>query len=91
MRFTGKRIAILLAEGVEDLEYYVPLMRLQEEGADVISAALELKPGTGGYLSTLGLLREKQHRAEEATTLFEQAVNAGGKQTIQSETVLVEE
>src|SRR5438132_1644863 len=27
-------------------------------------------------LSTLGLLREKQHRAEEATALFQQAVNA---------------
>jgi deglycase len=44
MRLTGKRIAILLAEGVEDLEYYVPLMRLQEEGAEVLSAAIDLKP-----------------------------------------------
>jgi len=42
MRLTGKRIAILLAEGVEDLEFFVPLMRLKEEGADVISAATEL-------------------------------------------------
>jgi protease I len=47
MRLSGKRIAILLADGVEDLEYYVPLMRLQEEGADVISAALELHPFRG--------------------------------------------
>jgi protease I len=47
MRLTGKQIAILLAEGVEDLEYYVPLMRLQEEGADVISAAIDLKPLRG--------------------------------------------
>lgn len=31
MRLAGKRIAVLLAEGVEDLEFYVPLMRLQEE------------------------------------------------------------
>lgn len=37
MRLTGKRIAILLADGVEDLEFYVPYMRLQEEGADVIA------------------------------------------------------
>jgi protease I len=44
MRLTGKRIAILLAEGVEDLEFYVPLMRLQEEGAEVLAAALDLKP-----------------------------------------------
>ena len=46
----GKRVAILVAEGVEDLEYYVPLMRLREEGAVVLSAAMDLKPvrGKGG-------------------------------------------
>jgi protease I len=43
MRLQGKTIATLVAEGVEDLEYYVPLMRLQEEGAQVLTAALELK------------------------------------------------
>ena len=47
MRLAGKRIAILVAEGVEDLEFYVPLMRLQEEGAEVIVAGLELKPVRG--------------------------------------------
>jgi protease I len=47
MRLTGKRIAILLADGVEDLEFYVPLMRLQEEGADVLAAGIELKPIRG--------------------------------------------
>lgn len=47
MRLTGKRIAILVAEGVEDLEFYVPLMRLQEEGAEVIPAAMDLKPIRG--------------------------------------------
>ena len=44
MRLQGKTIATLVAEGVEDLEYYVPLMRLQEEGAQVLTAALEIKP-----------------------------------------------
>src|SRR5512134_2566382 len=44
MRLQGQKIATLVAEGVEDLEYYVPLMRLQEEGAQVLTAALELKP-----------------------------------------------
>jgi len=43
MRLSGKRIAILLAEGVEDLEFYVPFMRLQEEGAEVIAAAMKLE------------------------------------------------
>ncbi len=44
MRLQGKKIAILVAEGVEDLEYYVPMMRLQEEGAQVLTAALDLQP-----------------------------------------------
>lgn len=47
MRLAGKTIAILIADGVEDLEYYVPLMRLQEEGAQVISASLDQKPVKG--------------------------------------------
>jgi protease I len=47
MRLSGKRIAILLAEGVEDLEFYVPFMRLQEEGAEVIAAAMKVEPIRG--------------------------------------------
>ena len=47
MKLTGKTIATLVADGVEDLEYYVPLMRLQEEGATVLTAGLDLKPVTG--------------------------------------------
>jgi len=44
MRLQGMKIATLVAEGVEDLEYHVPAMRLQEEGALVLTAAMELKP-----------------------------------------------
>lgn len=47
MRLRGKKIAILVAEGVEDYEYIVPTMRLQEEGAQVLTAALDLKPVKG--------------------------------------------
>ena len=47
MRLQGKTIATLVAEGVEDLEYYVPMMRLQEEGAQVLTAALDVKPVHG--------------------------------------------
>lgn len=47
LRLSGKSIAILVAEGVEDLEFFVPLMRLQEEGAEVIAAGLDLKPVRG--------------------------------------------
>ena len=54
MKLNGKTIATLVAEGVEDLEYYVPLMRLQEEGATVLTAAIELKPikGKNGLVIT---------------------------------------
>ena len=47
MGLTGKKIAILVAEGVEDLEYSVVAMRLQEEGAEVLTAGLDLKPVRG--------------------------------------------
>jgi protease I len=47
LHLSGKRIAILVAEGVEDLEFFVPLMRLQEEGAEVVAAGLDLKPVRG--------------------------------------------
>ena len=49
MRLQGKKIAILVAKDVEDLEYYVPMMRLQEEGAEVLTAALDLKPIHGKH------------------------------------------
>jgi len=40
MRLQGKTIGYFVAEEVEDLEYWVPLMRLREEGATVISIGL---------------------------------------------------
>ena len=54
MQLQGKKIAILVADEVEDLEYYVPLMRLQEEGAEVLTAGVDLKPvkGKNGLLIT---------------------------------------
>jgi protease I len=54
MRLQNKIIATLVAEGVEDLEYYVPVMRLQEEGAKVLSAGMDLKPvhGKNGLVIT---------------------------------------
>ena len=63
MRLSGKRIAILIADGVEDLEFYVPSMRLQEEGADVLAAALDLKPvrGKNGLQITPTITVESLH------------------------------
>jgi protease I len=42
MRLTGRRYAVLVAEGVEDLEYWVTVMRLQEEGAEVVSVGSDV-------------------------------------------------
>jgi protease I len=47
MRLNGKKIAVLVAEGFEDLEYWVTVMRLQEEGAEVVSVGPDLEPVSG--------------------------------------------
>jgi protease I len=40
LRLTGQTIGYLVGPEVEDLEYWVPLMRLREEGAEVISIGI---------------------------------------------------
>ena len=47
MRLDGKKVAVLVAEGFEDLEYWVPVMRLQEEGAEVVSVGPDTEPVSG--------------------------------------------
>lgn len=66
MRLKNKTIAILVAEGVEDYEYFVPMMRLQEEGAKVLTAALETKPikGKNGLTITPDTLIESLNAVE---------------------------
>jgi protease I len=41
MKLEGLKIVYLLADGFEDLEFWVPVMRLREEGARVTIAGLE--------------------------------------------------
>ncbi len=36
MKLSGKRIAVLIEQEFEDLEFWVPVMRLREEGAEVV-------------------------------------------------------
>ncbi len=50
MRLSGRTYAVLVADGVEDLEYWVPVMRLQEEGATVVTVGSDTEPhrGKGG-------------------------------------------
>lgn len=47
MRLDGKKVAVLLAEGFEDLEYWVTVMRLREEGAEVVTVGPDLEPVSG--------------------------------------------
>lgn len=43
MKLEGKKIVVLLAEGFEDLEYWVTVMRLREEGAEVVTVGPDLE------------------------------------------------
>jgi protease I len=47
VRLEGKRVAVLVAEGFEDLEYWVTVMRLQEEGTEVVSIGPDTEPVSG--------------------------------------------
>ena len=54
----GMRTVVLVAEGVEDLEYWVTVMRLREAGAHVASVGMSLDPvrGKNGLLAQADLL-----------------------------------
>jgi protease I len=53
LKLQGLKIVFVVADEVEDLEYHVPRMRLLEEGAIVVTAAL--KPGAYVGKGGLGL------------------------------------
>lgn len=57
MRLRGKRVAVLVDEGFEDLEFWVVLMRLQEEGAETIvvgpKAGATVESKSGGLTATV--------------------------------------
>ncbi len=46
-RLEGRGVVVLLAEGFEDLEFWVTVMRLREEGAKVTVAGLSTMPVHG--------------------------------------------
>ena len=47
MKLSGVRVAFVVADEFEDLEYHVPRMRLLEEGASVVTAAVKIGTYTG--------------------------------------------
>jgi protease I len=71
MQLAGKRIALLVAEGVEDLEFYVPFMRLLEEGAEAVAAGLDLDPVRGkNGLAVTPAVRIESLRSSELAALI---------------------
>src|SRR5260370_15674178 len=67
MGLQGKTIGYLVAQEVEDLEYWVPLMRLREEGAKVISIGLTTQTvhGQHGLEMTPAVSIDEAPKADE--------------------------
>jgi protease I len=65
MRLKGKTIGILLGPGYEDLEFWVPYMRMKEEGAEV--KVIATKGGQIYKSKSGGLAAESQVGAKEIT------------------------
>ncbi|HKY83437.1 MAG TPA: type 1 glutamine amidotransferase domain-containing protein [Anaerolineales bacterium] len=65
MRLEGKRICILVEEGFEDLEFWVPLMRMEEEGAQV--TVVGPKAGKVVHSKSGGLTASSDREAAEVS------------------------
>lgn len=74
-RLNGRRVVVLLAEGFEDLEFWVPVMRLREEGAEVTVAGTTTQTVRGKHALEAGAdIEVKEAAAEE----FDAVVVPGG-------------
>jgi deglycase len=74
-RLEGKKAIVLLAEGFEDLEFWVTVMRLQEEGAEVTIAG----PTTDTVRGKHGLEAKADVRADDVDAgSFDAVVVPGG-------------
>ena len=86
MNLTGVKVAVLVGPGYEDLEFWVPLMRLQEEGAEVTVGDLNLEGATevAGEISGLSIeldvtdLGSAQAAVDSAGTPLDILVNNAG-------------
>jgi len=65
MSLSGRTIGILVGPGYEDLEFWVPYMRVQEEGADV--RIIGSKAGKNYTSKSGGLTVESQVTASQVT------------------------
>ena len=73
MRFKGRTIGILVGPGFEDLEFWVPCMRMQEEGAEV--KVIGIKAGETYTSKNGGLTANSQFAAGEVAAIL---VRRGG-------------
>jgi len=77
MKLEGKRVAVLVGPGYEDLEFWVPLMRMQEEGAEVTVVGIEAGES---YMSKSGGLeaRAQVGAADVSAADFDAVLVPGG-------------
>ncbi len=76
MELKGKRIALLVGPGFEDLEFWVPLMRMQEEGAEV--TVVGIKAGDSYRSKSGGLEATAQVGADQVSAAHFDAVLVPG-------------
>jgi len=76
MRLQGKTIGYFVAQEVEDLEFWVPVMRLREEGAQVIVIGLsnETVHGKHGLEMTPDVSIEEAPQADALDGIVSRAV-----------------
>jgi protease I len=75
VKLSSLKIAFVVADEFEDLEYHVPRMRLLEEGAEVVTAAVKVGKYTGkGGLSAEATLETSALNPDD----FHAAVIPGG-------------
>ncbi|RLE36743.1 protease, partial [Candidatus Acetothermia bacterium] len=75
MKLSGKRIALLVADSYQELEFWYPYYRLQEEGAEVVPVGSEAKV----YKSKLGYPAEAKLAGKDVNAAeFDGVVIPGG-------------
>ena len=73
MKLKGKTIGILVGPGYEDLEFWVPYMRMKEEGADIMVISTksgETYRSKSGGLAVKSEIAADELRAEQLTALL---------------------
>ena len=73
MRLKGKTIGILVGPGYEELEFWVPYMRMQEDGAEVKVIGIkagEIYTGKSGGLTVESQIAAKEITADQLDALL---------------------